>query len=152
MSAMVGVGLVIGTLNIRRAASYASNEKLVLSGLGGIGIGAFILGTLPFVNASVVATLSIGLTFSAIIIPAQTLLQQETPGEMMGRVSSSTGSVVLTAQVLGLVLSGWLADLIGIRAVFIGCALMAATLAGAGRLLLHAGRGTDAPAVPAAGV
>jgi MFS transporter, DHA3 family, macrolide efflux protein len=152
VSAMVGVGLIIGTVNIRRAARFASNEKLVLFGLGGIGIGAFILGTLPYVSASVVATLSIGVTFAAIIVPAQTLLQQETPGAMMGRVSASTGSVVLTAQVLGLVLSGWLADLVGIRAVFLGCAALAATLAVAGRLLLRVPRGTDAPAVPLAEV
>ena len=148
VSAMVGVGLAVGTLNMRAVAKRLSNEKLVLAGLGGIGIGAFMLGTLPFVSASVVATFSIGLTFSAIIIPAQTLLQQETPGAMMGRVSSSVGSVVLTAQVLGLVLSGVLAELVGIRVVFIGCAVLAAVLAGAGRLFLHIGRGTTpAPAV-----
>ncbi len=149
VSAMVGVGLVIGTLNIRNLATHASNEKMVLLGLGGIGIGAFMLGALPFVSASVVATLSIGLTFSAIIIPAQTLLQQETPGAMMGRVSSSVGSVVLTAQVLGLVLSGVLAEIVGIRAVFIGCAVLAAVLAGAGRLFLHVGRRTTPTAVAA---
>jgi MFS family permease len=125
-------------------ARWAPNEKLVLAGLGGIGIGALMLGTLPFVSASVVATLSIGLTFSAIIIPAQTLLQQETPPPMMGRVSSSVGSVVLTAQVLGLVLSGVLAELTGIRAVFIGCAVLAAALAAAGRLFLHVGRSVAA--------
>ena len=68
---------------------------------------------------------------------------------MMGRVSSSVGSVVLTAQVLGLVLSGVLAQLVGIRAVFIGCAVLAVALAGAGRLFLHVG-GASTPTTAAA--
>jgi MFS family permease len=82
------------------------------------------------------ATLTIGVAFAAIIVPAQTLLQQETPHEMMGRVSSSVMSVVFFAQILGLALSGVLAEQIGVRGVFIGCAALAALLAAGGRWML----------------
>ena len=64
---------------------------------------------------------------------------------MMGRVQSSSTSMMFLAQILGLVLSGGLAGALGIRLVFLGCAALAGVLAGAGRLLLHIGRGSVPP-------
>ena len=145
VSAMIGTGMIVGTLMLRRMASRWSNEKLVLSGLAGIGGGALLLGAVPVAAASVLATFVIGLAFSAIIVPAQTLIQQETPPAMMGRVQSSSTSMMFLAQILGLVLSGGLAGALGIRLVFLGCAALAGVLAGAGRLLLHIGRGSVPP-------
>lgn len=105
-----------------------SNEAMVLSGLVGIGVGVFLLGALPYVPATVVATFTIGFAFAGIIVPAQTLMQQETPPALMGRISSTVMSVVFFAQVLGLVLSGVLGQALGVRAVFFLCAALAATL------------------------
>jgi MFS transporter, DHA3 family, macrolide efflux protein len=105
---------------------------------------------LPFAAASAAATFIIGLAFSAIIVPAQTLIQQETPPPMMGRVQSSSTSMLFLAQILGLVLSGGLAGLLGVRLVFIGCAALAALLASAGRLFLHIGGGAVPPATASA--
>jgi MFS transporter, DHA3 family, macrolide efflux protein len=150
VSAMIGAGMIVGTLALRRLASRMSNEKLVLSGLAGIGGGAFLLGAVPLAAASVAATFLIGLAFSAIIVPSQTLIQQETPPAMMGRVQSSSTSILFLAQILGLVLSGGLAGLFGVRLVFIGCAALAALLASAGRLFLHMGRGATPPATASA--
>jgi DHA3 family macrolide efflux protein-like MFS transporter len=48
--------------------------------------------------------LFIGCAVAGIIIPAQTLMQQETPPELMGRVGSTFMSCVFTAQILGLLL------------------------------------------------
>jgi len=47
-------------------------------------------------------------------------------------------SVVFFAQLLGLVLSGILAQELGVRMVFLLCAVLAWVLAAAGRLLLSA--------------
>ena len=55
-------------------------------------------------------------------------------------------SVVFVAQVVGLVLSGFLAEALGVRAVFVLCAVLAWVLTGAGRLLLSTER--HAVAVP----
>jgi MFS family permease len=54
----------------------------------------------------------------------------------MGRISSTMMSVVFFAQLLGLILSGVLAQLFGVRAVFFLCAVIAWVLTSAGRLLL----------------
>jgi predicted MFS family arabinose efflux permease len=54
----------------------------------------------------------------------------------MGRISSTVMSVVFFAQLLGLVLSGLLAQFFGVRAVFFLCAIMAWVLTASGWLLL----------------
>ena len=58
--------------------------------------------------------------------------KQETPPQMLGRVSSSFMSVFSLAQVLGLLLSGRLAVWLGIRQVFLACAAALALIAALG--------------------
>jgi DHA3 family macrolide efflux protein-like MFS transporter len=137
VSGTVGFGMLIGTQFMRRLAQRFADDAVVLSGLAGIGIGALVLGTLPYAAAAIAAMGIIGIAFSAIMVPAQTLLQRETPREMIARVSSTNISVAFMAQILGLVLSGYLADIMGVRAVFILCAGLAGALAAGGKLFLH---------------
>ena len=140
VSASIGAGLLIGTQVIRRLAERFTGDALVLSGLAGIGAGVFLLGAVPVTAVALAGTLTIGFAFAAIMVPAQTLLQRETPHEMIGRVSSTNISVAFFAQILGLILSGALADAFGVRAVFFLCAVLAVALAAAGRAMLHAKR------------
>jgi MFS family permease len=75
-----------------------------------------------------------------VIVPAQTLMQRETPHELMGRVSSTMMSVVFFAQLIGLILSGVFAQAFGVRTVFFVCAVIAWVLTGAGKWLLSTDR------------
>jgi MFS family permease len=138
VSGMVGLGMLLGTQVVRQLSRRLEDDALVLSGLGGIGLGALILGGLPYAVAALAATFTIGFAFAAIMVPAQTLLQRETPHDMIGRVSSTNISVAFCAQIVGLVLSGYLADLLGVRLVFIFCAGVAVVMAAGGRAFLHA--------------
>jgi len=72
-------------------------------------------------------------------------MQQETPPALMGRVGSTFMSLIFTAQISGLILSGLIADRIGVRHVFALCAVMLAVLMTAGRLWME-----PKPAVSAA--
>jgi MFS family permease len=119
---------------------------LVLSGLAGIGLGALLLGALPWVAMSMLACFTLGFAFAGVIVPAQTLMQQETPPKLMGRISSTVMSVVFFAQLIGLALSGVLAQSVGVRAVFFLCAGLAWALTGAGKLLLSSDRHAAATA------
>jgi MFS family permease len=145
VSAMVGVGLLVGTQGIRMLARHSTNDTMVLSGLAGIGVGVLIMGTVIYLPFTLLGTFVMGFAFAAIIVPAQTLMQQETPPALMGRISSTVMSVVFFAQILGLVLSGILAQLMGVRAVFLLCAGLAGTLAIAGRLFLASSSRASAP-------
>ena len=136
VSGMVGFGMLVGTQVIRKIARGVAEHVMVLLGLAGIGLGALILGGLPFAAAALVATFTIGFAFAAIMVPAQTLLQRETPHDMIGRVSSTNISVAFCAQIIGLALSGYLADHLGVRLVFILCAALAGAMAAGGRAFL----------------
>jgi MFS family permease len=140
VSAMVGVGLLVGTQVVRLYASDLADDALVLAGLAGIGAGVLLLGAVPYTAATLAATFIIGSAFAAIMVPAQTLLQRETPHDMIGRVSSTNISVAFLAQIVGLVLSGVLADLFGVRTVFFLCAGLSIAMAAASRAFLHAKR------------
>ena len=72
------------------------------------------------------------------MVPAQTLMQRETPHDMLGRVASTQISVIFFAQILGLVLSGMLAQIFGVRMVFFFCAALSLALVAGGRLFLRA--------------
>jgi predicted MFS family arabinose efflux permease len=134
---MVGVGLLLGTQIIRQVAKRFSDTGLVLWGLVGIGGGVLLLGAVPHIAATLAATFTIGFAFAAIMVPAQTLIQRETPPDMLGRVGSTNASVIFLGQVLGLAVSGLLAEIVGVRMVFFLCAALSVALAIAGRIFLR---------------
>jgi MFS family permease len=137
VSGMVGVGMLIGTQVVRQLAKKASDTGLVLWGLTGIGAGVLLLGAIPHIAATLTATFTIGFAFAAIMVPASTLIQRETPPDMLGRVGSTNASVIFLGQILGLAVSGVLAELVGVRMVFFLCAGLSVALAVGGRLFLR---------------
>jgi len=136
VSGMIGVGLLVGAQIVRKLTAHVSDNTLVLSGLAGIGGGVLLLGAVPHVAASLLGTFVIGFAFGAIMVPAQTLIQRETPHDMLGRVGSTNSSIIFLGQVVGLAFSGVLAETIGVRMVFFLCAALAIGTAGAGRAAL----------------
>jgi len=84
-----------------------------------------------------VSTLTMGFAIAFVLVPAQTLSQQETPHEMVGRVSSTFMSLIALAQVLGLLLSGYLAQILGIRKLFLASAMFLAVIAAGGFLMVR---------------
>src|SRR5205814_10428267 len=119
-----------------QAAKKVTDTTLVLWGLIGIGAGVLLLGAVPHIAAALSATFIIGFAFGAILVPAQTLIQRETPHDMLGRVGSTNASVIFLGQILGLVISGTLAEMVGIRMVFFLCAALSVGLAIGGRIFL----------------
>jgi MFS family permease len=132
VSSAVGVGLIIGTTVVNRFGRGRSNKNIVLTGLVTCGAGVALLGIFGAIPAAVATTFTMGFGISFVVVAAQTLMQQETPPAMLGRVSSSFMSVFSFAQVLGLLLSGHLAVWFGIRAVFLLCAAALALIATVG--------------------
>ena len=68
---------------------------------------------------------------------AQTLIAQETPPAMMGRVGSTVMSTVFSAQILGLILSGLLTHFMSVRQIFALCTLMLVLLILIGKLFME---------------
>ncbi len=137
VSSMVGVGLIAGTQTVHRAARDRPMVSLVVAGLFGIGTGAALLGVFQRPVAAALSTFTIGAAIAFVMVPAQTLSQKETPPAMQGRVSSTFMSLFSISQVSGMLLSGVLATELGIRQLFLVCALALLLLSAAGWLLLR---------------
>jgi MFS family permease len=137
VSPMIGLGMLIGINGLNTFGKKLSNTVLVYSGLIGIAVGLVILTLLPHVWSTLIGNFIIGMAVAAIIVPAQTLFQQATPPELMGRVGSTFMSIVFGAQIGGLVLSGILTQHIGVRQVFALCAGMLIVLVAVGKIWME---------------
>jgi MFS family permease len=142
VSPMIGLGMLLGINGLNTFGKKLSNTLLVYSGLCGIAIGLVILTLLPHVWSTLVGNFIIGMAVAGIIVPAQTLFQQATPPELMGRVGSTFMSIVFAAQISGLVLSGILTQHIGVRQVFALCAVMLVILIAVGKLWMEPKKAT----------
>jgi DHA3 family macrolide efflux protein-like MFS transporter len=144
ISAMVGVGMIVGTQLVTRLAGSGPKSYVVMGGLFLLGLGAGLLGAFRNTAMAAVSTFAMGFGIAFVWIPAQTMSQQETPPQMVGRVSSTFMSLIAMSQVFGLMLSGYLAQKLGIRPVFIACAGALALVSIAGHFVMR-GRTPDAP-------
>jgi DHA3 family macrolide efflux protein-like MFS transporter len=136
-SPMIPLGMVLGMNLILKLAKKIKLATLVYYGLGGIGVGTLMLALFAHLYAAIPGLFIIGFSAAAIIVPAQTLIAQETPPPMMGRVGSTVMSAVFSAQILGLILSGVLTEHISVRGVFASCTAMLAVLIVAGKLWME---------------
>ena len=124
ISSMIGVGMIFATQFITRFAKNRSKSLLVVAGLFGMGVAVMVMVSIGHVAVAAVGAFGIGFGAIFIIVPTQTLMQQETPVELVGRVSSSFMSVLSVSQLLGLIISGSLTQRMGIRNLFFASAAM----------------------------
>jgi len=124
INSLIGVGMIFATQFIIRFAKNRSKSLLVVSGLFGMGIAVMVMVSIGHVAVAAIGAFGIGFSAIFIIVPTQTLMQQETPVELVGRVSSSFMSVLSVSQLVGLIISGSLAEALGIRYLFFASAAM----------------------------
>ena len=128
---------MVGINVLNFGAKKVKNTVLVYAGLSGIGLGAFVLATLPYVGITILGCFLIGFSAAGIIVPTQTLIQQETPAALMGRVGSTVLSTIFSAQIGGLVLSGILARFVTLRTIFGLCTTMLVILIVVGKVWME---------------
>jgi MFS transporter, DHA3 family, macrolide efflux protein len=124
LNSLIGFGMIAGTQLVRRFSARSTPQHMVIYGLAGIGIAVFVTALFGLLGTTAAGMLALGFFFSFIIIPSQTLLQQETPPEMLGRVMSSLMSLLAAAQVVAMVIAGPTAEVAGIRNLYFGSAVM----------------------------
>jgi Arabinose efflux permease len=139
ISAMVGVGLIVGTQLVNAIAKNRSKRHVALSGLFGLSLATAVLGLFKLALVAGLSMFGLGFAIAFIVVPAQTLMQQETPPEMLGRVSSSFMALFCISQLLGLLLSGSLADWIGVRPLFVWSGVALLVISAAGYLWVRGG-------------
>ncbi len=138
VNSLVGVGMIVCTLLIGRFAQSRSKTYMVIEGLMIMGASVALMAAFGNVTMASVAMLGIGVGAALLMIPSQTLIQAETPMEMVGRVNSSLWSLMSVAQVIGLIFSGSLAERLGIVKLFYLSAAMLAIIGAVGYFRLLA--------------
>lgn len=129
INSMIGVGMIAGSLTTNRLARGRSKTHLVLLGLLTMGLFVLLLAAIKSIPGAGLGMFGIGVGVMLVVVSAQTMMQGQTPVELVGRISSSVWSLISIAQLLGLVVSGSLAHRIGITNVFFATAALLAALA-----------------------
>jgi predicted MFS family arabinose efflux permease len=128
----LGVGAVGGALAVARLARHRSRLRSIGIGmlLGAIAFGILAAGHDVRVVAAGVFLL--GAATAVSIVPAQALLQEETPGALLGRVTSVAVAGIGIVQGLGMGLAGPLVGVLGMQRFLMVAALwLAAGVIGA---------------------
>ncbi len=137
LNSLIGIGMIVGAQCLYRFAKKIPGQKLVLYGLGGMGVAVFITAIFGVVASTAVGMLGLGFFAAFIMITAQTLIQSETPQEMLGRVSSSLMSLMALSQVLAMFFAGPVAQRFGIPKLYFGSAAMLVGIACFGAVQLR---------------
>ena len=136
-SAMIGIGMLVGINTLNTFAKKVKSTILVYSGLTGIAVGLTLLTLVTHIWSTILGDFVIGFSVAGIVVPSQAMIQQETPPALMGRVGSTVMSFIFTAQICGLIVSGILAQIIGVRPVFAVCSVLLVFLLLAGRFYME---------------
>ena len=121
---LVGVGTILGSLIIAKSGQRYSKVNMVALGIFGMGLSVLIMAALSKVAVVIACSLLLGLGVAYVLVPSQTLIQEETPHDMLGRVTSTSMSLMTVAQLFSFLVAGAIAGWIGIRNLYYVVAAM----------------------------
>jgi len=130
---LAAIGAVIGAGVIPNLIRKGSRKKTIIENavlMLGLALLLLSLGQQGNVTTFkiVIALLNIvlvGFAFVGILIPSQTFLQEETPGGMRGRVFGNFWFIVTVVNIVPVIFSGAIVELLGIRTLLIIMGLIA---------------------------
>lgn len=142
----LGLGIVTGGLVLGKIGGKFIKRKLVAKGILFTGVLSFIVGIAPLISPAIkyfrhnrpvpffyqpslskilfVGSFLIGIAVISILIPSQTVLQENTPEADRGKVFAVLGVVMAGLSLIPVLLVGLLADLFGTTPIFIGMGIM----------------------------
>jgi MFS family permease len=129
---VVGGGLVGGGIVLGGLATRIPKGPSIIAAFTALGVAMVALAATQNLPVALILAVAVGLANVTFVVPSQTLFQQRTPDEMLGRVVAIRLAVVNGALALAMVSSGALAQLVGFRPVIAACGILtiAAGLAG----------------------
>ncbi len=106
METAIGVGSLVGGFMLGAIASRAPKGKLIIGAYIAFGLGAMAAGVVDSIPLVLGLFFGMGVANMAFVIPSQTLFQERTPPELMGRVVSLRFALVFGGMSLAMALSG----------------------------------------------
>ena len=113
-NSLIGVGMIGGAQLVPKLLKKSTYEHLVAYGLTGMGIAVLLSAVWPRLAPATAAMLGVGFFAAFVMVCAQVLVQEETPHELLGRVSSTLWSLLSIAQVTAMLAAGPVADRFGV--------------------------------------
>ncbi len=134
METAIGVGNLLGGFALGLVATRVRKGMLVIVAYTGFGILLFLLGIVSSIPLVLGILVGMGVANMAFVIPSQTLFQERTPPELMGRVVSFRFALVFGGMSVAMGVGGLLVGAFGPGPVIAGAGLIsiAAGLAGLG--------------------
>jgi MFS family permease len=124
-----GVGAIAAGIVASRVIKRLGEPRTLVTGLVVLAVGLAVIAVAQQVWQLLAGTVVLGAGIPLLIVAFNTILQKQTPGHLMGRVSTTTEVLTTTPQALSIALGALLVTLVDYRVIFV---LMAAgTLAGA---------------------
>jgi MFS family permease len=119
MEAGMALGSILGTLLVVQLLTRIRRQKLFLMGLIGFGLFEASIGLNPGFAWVILAYFVSGLLNMVFIVPAQSILQLNTPPELRTRTFAAFGAVMNTAVIAGTMMGGALEKPLGVPLVFL---------------------------------
>ncbi len=133
----IGLGNLIGGFVIGLVGARFAKGRMIIIGYAAMGLCVLLLGFASELPAAVGLMFGIGAANMVFVIPSQTLFQERTPNNMLGRVVSFRYALVAGAMTLAMGGAGLFAELVPVQVV-LGALGLVTIGAGLGGLLVPA--------------
>jgi MFS transporter, DHA3 family, macrolide efflux protein len=132
LEAAIGAGNLIGGFAIGFLGARLARGKTVIVGYTVLGACVMALGLIGNLGLAISLMFGIGVANMVFVIPSQTMFQERTPGEMLGRVVGFRSALVFGSMTIAMAVSGLLAASVGTAPVLVvfGLTTVVAGLAG----------------------
>jgi MFS family permease len=140
--------MVLAGVALAAVAARVRPTTLVSAGLIGVGAVVAALGAATRVWHLLPLLFAVGLCVTPVQASVTTILQTEVPARLRGRAQASFSTLVGAAGLASMVLSGLVADAVGIRTVFLLSGLVAAGAGLAAAAAFRTARSPGAAPVP----
>jgi MFS family permease len=128
----MGLGLVVGGVVLGGLAARLPKGPAIIVAFTAFGLVLVAFALTGNLLVAMVLAAAFGLANAAFVVPSQTLFQQRTPGEMLGRVVAIRLAVVNGVLAVSMATSGALAQAFGLRPVLAVCGVLTAVAGLAG--------------------
>jgi MFS family permease len=123
-----GAGSLVSSIVFGIVGSRSSRRALVLGGFAVLGLPMWALVFWPPLPVLIAALVGMGIGGGILNPLVGTVLQERTPEEMRGRVLGTFMALALLAAPVGMLLSGFLIEIVGLRPLLAGMGVLLAAL------------------------
>lgn len=117
-----GIGGVAGSVIVNRLSHAVTPRNMIALATIGLGIVLAMLVAIPHVPAALIGAGFLGVFVVTWITSQQTLIQTTVADNYLGRVYGTLGTITAATLILGSILAGTLADVVGINTLFYAAA------------------------------